>query len=146
MVSRQQQQRIPKHLTDFPPQIPRFSLRLHSTKPWLNQISAHVSLQRYMRSNRENALIILRLLSSSKWTGRRYLRGFAALHSPGRMPTQNVDNASLSPKKRLLSSVLISLLNARCRRQVKLCLAEELRGQPVGKNWTGQFVKRHQDK
>jgi hypothetical protein len=47
--------------------------------------------------------------------------------------------------------VLISRINKLTNRglpptsQIVRNLAEEIRGEPVGKNWTGQFVKRHKD-
>jgi hypothetical protein len=48
--------------------------------------------------------------------------------------------------------VLISRINKLTDRglpptsQIVRNLAEEIRGEPVGKNWTGQFVKRHKDR
>ena len=66
--------KVPKlgSLTEIPAQIVIFRIAA-PTKSWLEQISEHVSLQRYMQSNQENALIILRQLSSMEWTAQRFL-------------------------------------------------------------------------
>jgi len=74
------------------------------TKSWLEQVSEHVSLQRYMQSNQENALIILRQLSSMEWTAQRFLHCSSAMavlkHTSPKSPElsiRSVSGRALSP-------------------------------------------------